>query len=341
MSLSLFIRGLLKNSFMCVGQIDSSTLLLPPGTLYNYFFVEQDNQLALSFNPSGSFIELEITATPQQKFVLSRKSDSFTLALSGGNLVFSNLLPPYHFTIKPFSNIPMTQLYTGAWYTLEIPNITFEVPSVIEDLIGDGANGYLTTSSATKNFILNSLRVSFLQTSFYDINGVSNDDIFSRYLMWINNPLSYYNSEVAEWITGNYINSYSESFTTPMLWYEYCNSGNSCGNCYGTVIYGGVQCTLNSQVPKPTITSPTLFNGLPFLATGVQGIPGIQGEKGPRGLQGTPGAPGPQGLRGDSIGERTDKISWYSPPALTFFGLLFLSVAVFCYVAFLRNRSAE
>jgi hypothetical protein len=344
----LFCRGELSDEreFIIVGQVSSKDLLLlPDNVLLNYYWIDNNNVLDISFSSTGNPVELTYNITSENKITIKRSSDSTPLCVHNNQFVFSNLLTAHIFDIQPLDNIlTLPKTYSGAYYLYNFPSINFTIPTTIEDLIGQGSNGYLTNTTKLSSFNFNNnFPIAFLPTEYWDINDNLSSTIFINYLSWINEPSSYFTVKKATWISGNYINIYANPFENqgltfendiPMLWYNYCDLGESCGNCLGSIIYGGINCLLNTQITPPSLplSDSEIFNGLPFIGSGPQGSQGPEGIIGPQGIQGAPGTAGPQGLRGDSIGGTSTEISWTSPIPLTLFGFVFLVLAIAIYV---------
>lgn len=330
----LFARGIISPSTTCViaTQVSSTDVQITPAGVVMNGLMQGD--ASFSFSQNSTPIEVTIDITIDGTIV--RRADTLDyLAISGNKLVFSSVLAPLYLDLKSVNNLPSNALYAGAWYTWSFSNLSFAVPNSAATTEGEGTNGYFVESES-KNFTLSTLKIAFLPTEAYDVNGVLIDgvsDLQSRYQQWILTPSSYDNPTIPSWISTG-INIVTIPFEGAMLWYSYCAQGFSCGECFGTVMVGGVQCLENKQVTAPvqTPTTDIPFPGLPFIPSGAQGLQGSPGIQGATGPPGAPGSSGPMGYRGPPGTCTVDTISWYSTPALIFFFLLFLVTIVVVYL---------
>lgn len=338
-SSDLFSRGILSSESytICLGQVSTDELQIsPPGLTLNFFFVDTNDVLTLSFSSSATPVQMFPVVT-FGGFYFRRVSDGAELCRSGNVFVFSQIFDPYVFPLVPQKNLPTTDLYSGTWYDWSFPTTIFNVPNTADDVSGQGDNGYFIVNSGTKNISLSDLTLSFLPSVYYDIDGIDHEnitEIVGLVNSWVTNPSSYSNPSGVNWLAGEYINIYSQPFDVPMLWYPYCDQGFSCGDCNGIVLVGGIECSLNSQVTppseKPSVNIP--FPALPFIPTGPRGAQGAAGIPGETGLQGVAGAVGPMGYRGNPGKGTSDTISWTSSTGLIFFSLLFILTIIVIYV---------
>lgn len=363
----LFFRGEMDitKPFLICGQLNSSSYNIPgDNTLLNYFLTKNgDNILQLSFSQGGTplFFTMRLDTT-KAKYIIVGGTDPL-----GGNyeylcynpsnqsLFFSLDEQPFYFDFSsPLYNIPLSKIYSGTYYSIPLvtpaitvgdvttpsyPGVNFFLPSGVTSLQGEGSNGYFCNDSLSSSPILfTNILFGLLPIYFYNSLGnpnSSSSQTFVNYKGWINSPNTYLNPPVSSWIGGSasLINSSPSAITLPMGWYRYCDYTTQCGDCFGSVIIGGVECSPNSQL-QPIIPSPgesLPIEGKAFIPSGNSGNQGSMGLRGAMGPTNYSAASGPRGLQGNE-GKPGKIVSWNSGMGLVFVTMVIFSLLLIFFI---------
>lgn len=331
----IFMRGEVKEGdpMIMIGQTTSNFLGLSTtvNTLLNYCWAENGNTLIFDFTPTSTPVIVRYQLSGSGSVNFFRVSDDAPLALADRSLVFdpNKIRTPYPFTLTSIKNLPSNVLFSS-WYSISYPTLQLQVPSSIASPSGAGANGYFV-AAPTKNFVWNGNgAIAPLTNSFIDINAEEGINVNPLYKQWVISPDTYFPVDVASTISGAFINSYTPSTPAvlPMVWFNYCESFQSCGmggSCFGTVEVGGVVCERNTQLYYPP---NGIINGKVFIPSGPRGFTGPVGIQGSQGIQGLTGSSGPPGERGPVAECNVDSISWTSPGGMTVMTLVILSFLI-------------
>lgn len=355
----LFVRGVItpeSNTFIIVGGVYSSSIGFSESKLLNYTLSRYANSLQLNFSTSQTpvvFGMIKIPSTGLYKLFDATTSTSVStdyLCYSSEDSTFffqqsETGASGYQFDLSsPVKNLPLNKILSGTWYSVSIDNTPFPVMSTLLSLVGTSENGYFSNDALTTTFLFDSLTLSFLPTSFYDINGVLHSsetptNITERYMSFVENPSTYESPPVASWLgeSSTFINAYTQIFTPPMMWYSYCDFTTQCGDCFGSIIFGGIECSVNSQlsVVTPSPEEYVFISGKPFITSGAAGNQGGNGLRGNRGTTSTAAASGPTGRQG-LIGEsKSTTFQWNSPGGILFLSIVIISLVIIIFTVVL------